>query len=154
MFLMLHPHKILRRTKISIMSLFSSAHAQTHPTYTWHATSIRGSSIMSMFNFTVYCQTCGKTLVPWRIHQVSPPNITFCGFYHREATRFIEGCNRMAELELSKVFFGRCREALDLVDSEMMVLEMASVCGPYTKFIIEQTGEPPRKQNESCDYIL
>ena len=60
---------------------------------------------------------------------MSPPNITFRGFYHREATRFIEGCSRVAELELSKVFVGRCKEALDLVDSEMTVLEVASVFG-------------------------
>ena len=72
---------------------------------------------------------------------MSPPNITFCGFYHREATRFIEGCSRVAELELSKVFVGRCKETLDLVDSEMTVLEMASVFGPYMKFIVKQIGE-------------
>ena len=60
---------------------------------------------------------------------MSPLNITFHGFYHREATRFIEGCSRVAELELSKVFVGRCKEALDLVDSEMTVLEVASVFG-------------------------
>ena len=61
---------------------------------------------------------------------MSPLNINFCGFYHREATRFIEGCSRVpAELELSKVFVGRCKEALDLVDSEMTVLEVASVFG-------------------------
>ena len=58
---------------------------------------------------------------------MSLPNITFRGFYHREATRFIEGCSRVAELELSKVFVGRCKEALDLVNSKMTVLEVASV---------------------------
>ena len=79
---------------------------------------------------------------------MSPLNITFHGFYHREATRFIEGCSRVAELELSKVFVGRCKEALDLVDSEMTVLEVASVFGPYTKFIVEQIGKPPRKQSK------
>ena len=53
----------------------------------------------------------------------------FPWFHHREATRFIEGCSRVAELELSKVFVDRCKEALDLVDSEITVLEVASVFG-------------------------
>ena len=32
-----------------------------------------------------------KTVVPWRIHGVSPPDVTFRGFYYHEASRFIEG---------------------------------------------------------------
>ena len=43
-----------------------------------------------MLNFTVYNKTSCKTSVPWRIHVVNPPDLTFSGFYHQEGARFIE----------------------------------------------------------------
>ena len=43
-----------------------------------------------MLNFTVYNKTSRKTSVPWHIHAVNPPDLTFRGFYHQEGARFIE----------------------------------------------------------------
>ena len=32
--------------------------------------------------------------MPWRIHMVNPPDLTFRGFYHQKGERFIEGGSR------------------------------------------------------------
>ena len=53
-----------------------------------------------MLNFCVY-KSNHKTVVPWRIYGVSPPDVTFRGFYYHEASRFIEGgSHSVAQLEL------------------------------------------------------
>ena len=53
-----------------------------------------------MLNFTVYNRTASRTLVPWRIHALNPPDITFRGFCYHEATLFIEGGPAASRLEL------------------------------------------------------
>ena len=59
-----------------------------------------------MLNFTVYNRSDSRTLVSWRIHGVNPPDISFLGFYHNEATRFIEGGSAASRLELQSTFVG------------------------------------------------
>ena len=62
-----------------------------------------------MIIFTVYNHTASRTLVPWRIHTVNPPDITFRGFYYHEATCFIEGGLVASRLELDSTFLGTSR---------------------------------------------
>ena len=93
-----------------------------------------------MLNFTVYNRSDRRTLVPWRIHGVNPPDISFRGFYHNEATRFIEGGSSASRLELQSTFVGASKESMDLVDSSLKAMDVISVFGPYTKFIVEEIG--------------
>ena len=75
--------------------------------------------LTAMINFTVYDCTTSHMLLPWRIHAVNPPDITFRGFYYHEATRFIEGGPVASWLELDSTFVGTSKERLDLVDSNL-----------------------------------
>ena len=94
-----------------------------------------------MLNFTVYNRTASRTLVPWRIHGVNRPDITFRGFSYHEATRFIEGGSlSTSRLELISTFVGTSKERIDLVDSNLKALDVISVFGPYAKFIVEEIG--------------
>ena len=91
-----------------------------------------------MLNFTVYSKTNRKMLVPWRIHGVNPPDVTFRGFYYQEGTRSIEGGSHSTQLELHCTYVGSSKDRLDLVDSNLKVLEVTSVFGPYAKFLVEE----------------
>ena len=54
--------------------------------------------VCEILNFIVY-KTSHKTSVPWRIHMVNPPYLTFPGFYHHEEALFIDGGSH-SQLEL------------------------------------------------------
>ena len=77
-----------------VLRYFCTAHAQILV-----VTSCKCSA--TMLNFCVYNKSNLKMVVPWRIHGVSPPDVTFRGFYYHEASRFIEGgSHSAAQLEL------------------------------------------------------
>ena len=57
-----------------------------------------------MLNFTMYNKTSRKTSVPWHIHVVNPPDLTFRGFYHQEGARFIEDESHSVPLELHSTY--------------------------------------------------
>ena len=110
------------------------------------------SATIEMLNFTVYSKTARKTLVPWRIHGVNPPDVTFGGFYYQEGTRFVDGSHSAAQLELHTTFVGSSKERMDLVDSELKVLDVIGVFGPYAKFLVEEIGDG-EAMNEGERYI-
>ena len=78
--------KYCTRMQLTITTLFLTAHAHILNLELW------GSAIeeicwvaeavccCKMLNFTVYKKTSRKTSVPWRIHVVNPPDLTFRGF--------------------------------------------------------------------------
>ena len=107
-----------------------------------------------MLNFSVYEKCSRKTLVPWRISAVNPPDLTFRGFYHQEGTRFIERGSNSAQLELHSTFVGSSKDRLDAVDSDLKVLDVTSVFGPYAKFLTEEMGGRQSANGEGeCNYI-
>ena len=106
-----------------------------------------------MLNFTVYNKTSRKTSVPWRIHAVTPPDLTFRGFYHQEGARFIEGGSHSAQLELHSTFVGSSKDRLDAVDSDLKVLHVTSVFGPYAKFLVEEIGGRESTNSEGERYL-
>ena len=65
---------------------------------------------------------------------MNPPDTTFCGFYYQEATCYIEGGS--SQLELHSTYDGNS----NLVDSNLKVMDVASVFGPYVKFLVEDIG--------------
>ena len=100
-----------------------------------------------MLNFTIHNRRDHKTLVPWRIHAVNPPDVTYRGFYHEHGSHFMEGgsAHSSAIFELHSTFVGQSKEQMDAVDSDLKVLDVSSVFGPYTKFCVDEIGEPERE---------
>ncbi len=101
-----------------------------------------------MLNFNVYNQTAHRTVVPWRIHKVTPPDVTFRGFYHEQGTRFVEGGSSgpsATQLELNTTFVGSSKEHLDQVDADLRVSEVIGTFGPYAKFLVEEIEAFRRK---------
>lgn len=70
---------------------------------------------------------------------MNPPDITFRGFYHQDGTRYIES-GSCSQLELQTTYVGRSKDQLDVVDSDLKVLDVTSVFGPYAKFLVEEIG--------------
>ena len=138
--------ELCSRIKSSIMPLHAIAHAQTYfgslaarrSLTKFFCQSLKCTTLM--LNFTVYNRSNSRTLVPWRIHGVNPPDISFRGFYHNEATRFIEGGSAASRLELQSTFVGASKERMDLVDSSLKAMDVISVFGLYAKFIVEEIG--------------
>ena len=93
-----------------------------------------------MLNFTIYNRSDRRTLVPWRIHGVNTLDISFQGFYHNEATHFIERGSAASRLELQSTFVGASKERMDLVDSSLKAIDVIGLFGPYAKFIVEDIG--------------
>ena len=85
-----------------------------------------------------------KTLVPWRISVVNPPDLTFRGYYHREETRYIK-CGP---------FVGSSKDQLDVVDSDLKVLDVTCVFGSYAKFLVEEIdGRQSANGEGECNYM-
>ena len=42
-----------------------------------------------MLNYYVFCQTRKKTLVPWTIEALEPPNVTFREFFPKKLTLMV-----------------------------------------------------------------
>ena len=118
------------------MPLFRTTHARRYCIVTsWLYT--------KMLNFTVYHRTARKTLVPWRINKVTPPDVTFRGFYHEQGSRFVQGRSSGPSatlLELHATYVGSSKEQLDQVDPDLGVLEVIRTFGPYAKFLVEDAG--------------
>ena len=66
-----------------------------------------------------------------------PPNSTFRRIQHSEYffSEVLPSCDTCYHQE---VFVGRTKEALDVVDSELIIGDIAQVFGPYVKFIVEE----------------
>lgn len=83
-----------------------------------------------------FCVTCpSKVLVSWRIHEITTSNVTFRGFFHETASLFIEA-QSSSYFELDCSFVSATKEKMDLVDSDLKILDVVSVFGPYIKFLL------------------
>ena len=86
-----------------------------------------------MLNFTVYCKSSNKTIFPWRICAVNPPDVTFRRFYHKE----MKEQPGVDSLVLDSTFVGRSKDSLDAVDSDLRVLDVTGMFGPFAKFCVK-----------------
>ena len=57
---------------------------------------------------------------------VDPPNITFS-----------------QHLELSQTYVGKAKDRLYLVDSDLLIADVTTLFGPYTKFVSRRKGDQP-----------
>ena len=86
-----------------------------------------------LINFTVYNKCTRKALLPWQISNVHPPSLTFRDHFHQELS---ERCP--SDCSLSEVFVGKAKDALDLVNSDLVILEVTPIFGPYVKYTVDQ----------------
>ena len=125
---MQHFSQIAPRVCTSVLFIYYCA--CTH--FGLYLVTVSDRSSTKMFNSTVYNKSVHKTLVPWRFHSVNPPDVTFREFYYQEGTRFVEGGSHFAlQLQLHTTFVGSSKKLMDLVDSDLKVLDVTSVFGPY-----------------------
>ena len=67
---------------------------------------------------------------------MNPPNSTFRNFFCSEV---LLNCDRCT---IQEVFVGKIKDSLDVVDSELIIGNIAQVFGPYVNFIVvEADGE-------------
>ena len=79
-----------------------------------------------------------RTLVPWCIQSVGVLNISFRGFYHQEATKFIADVRSRV---LQSTFADKSKDSIDRVNSELLVREVAAVFGPFAKSLVDEISE-------------
>ena len=89
-----------------------------------------------MLNYTVYCKTAKRFIVPWNIVAVMPPDATFRDFFSTNVARRIHEPSR----ELNAVYVGPSKEKMDYVDSDLKVNDVTSTFGPFAKFVVEEIG--------------
>ena len=73
-----------------------------------------------MLNYHVFCSSKNKTLVPWTIEALNPPNVTFREFLYSKFD-----LHGRTPRKLDKTFVGRSKEKLDLVGADLVA---ADVC--------------------------
>ena len=90
-----------------------------------------------LLNFTVCVPSrfSFKTVVPWTIKVVNPPNSTYSLFFESVE---LSGTDQMT---LNQTFVGKAKDRLDLVDSGLVVADVAPTFGPYTKFVLRDSDD-------------
>ena len=83
-----------------------------------------------MLNYSVFCQTRKKTLVPWTMEALDPPNVTFRQFLSQKV--------RLDVLQLDKTFVGKSKTNLDPVAPDLVVADVIQTFGPFVKYFVEQ----------------
>ena len=46
-------------------------------------------------------------------------------------------------LRISKTYVGKAKDRLDLVDSDLVIADVTTLFGPYTKFVSRRKGDQP-----------
>ena len=104
---------------------------------------------MGLINFTVYCNSSKRVLLPWQISRVHPPSVTFQGYFHQElSAKCPDG------FSLSQVYVGKGKYALDFVDLELVILEVTSLFGPFVKYTVDQSSTEPMEVDISLSFRL
>ena len=83
-----------------------------------------------MLNYNVFCQTRKKTLVPWTIEALEPPNVTFREFLSQRVD--LDG------LHLDNTFVRRSKDSLDSVAPDLVAADVIQTFGPFVKYYVEQ----------------
>ena len=94
------------------------------------------SVLMTLLNYTVYCKSSKRTILPWRIVRVHPPSHTYSSFFEVEVK-----ASCPANCELSQVHVGRSKDGLDLVDSSLTIADVTNVFGSFVKFSVDAASE-------------
>ena len=74
---------------------------------------------MSILNYSVYCKTARRCLLPWSIGAINAPNATFRNFLATNIAQRVQEANH----ELDSAFVGASKDKLDSVDCGMCVAD-------------------------------
>ena len=83
-----------------------------------------------MLNYYVFCQTRKKTLVPWLIEALEPPNVTFREFLSQKVD--------LGGLQLGKTFLGKSKDNLDPVTPDLVAADVIRTFGPFVKYFVKE----------------
>ena len=90
-----------------------------------------------LLNFTVCVPSrfsC-KTVVPWTIKVVNPPNSTYSQFFESVELSSTD------QPRLNQTYVGKAKDRLDLVDAGLVIADVAPMFGPYTKFVLRERDD-------------
>ena len=105
---------------------------------------------MGLLNFSVYCTSARRTLLPWKIAECPLPTFTFKQFYEEKVV------SEFSDRVLKQDFVGQTKESLDLVDHDLVVAEVLSVFGRYVvKYNVEkEAGSEPPQVATYTSYVI
>ena len=103
-----------------------------------------------MLNYTVYCKTGKRLILPWNIVPVMHPDATFSDFYSTTVARNIREPSR----QLDAAYVGRSKENLDYVDCNLNVNDVTSAFGSFAKFVVEEISIEEANQTFTGIYFL
>ena len=91
---------------------------------------------MSIINYSVYCNSKRRSILPWQISSINPPSLTFRNFFLAEVRpRCEDNC------EISDVFVGKSKDSLDRVNIELVIADVISIFGPFVKYTVGQVHD-------------
>ena len=78
-----------------------------------------------------------RQLLPWTIKVVNPPNSysTYSQFFESVE---LSGTDQP---RLNQTYVGKAKDRLDLVDSGLVIADVAPMFGPYTKFVLRERDD-------------
>ena len=85
-----------------------------------------------MLKYAILNNTTNRTLSPWRIESVNPPNATFRSFFNQRSR--LDG---VLDVDLVSTYVGKNKEDLDPVNDDLVVLEVINVFGPFVKYLVD-----------------
>ena len=94
---------------------------------------------MGVIDYTVYCQTKRRSIIPWKITSVGHPSCTFKEFF---ATVIKPACTASTssadppQIVLNEVYVGKAKDSLDSVDFDLIIDEVVPVFGHFVKFAV------------------
>ena len=89
---------------------------------------------MALMNTTVVCTTEKKTIVPWMIKSVEPPNAIFRDFFEEHLLQLLNCEEKPRHLE--ETFVGSRKDALDKVDCDLVLKDVTATFGPFVKYVV------------------
>ena len=101
---------------------------------------LAGGVTMALVNTSVYCISDRRTILPWTIQAVDPPDTTFHSFYHSHVSRHLNASEN-SPLHLKETFVGSKKETLDKVDPDLVLKDVTAAFGPFVKYVVSSVDE-------------
>ena len=103
---------------------------------------------MALVNATVYCISDKKTILPWMIQAVDPPDATIRSFYHSNVSCHLSSYAENPR-QLKETFVGSKKDALDKVDPDLLLKDVTAAFGHFVKYVVSNMDEDPERLTTS-----
>ena len=94
---------------------------------------------MALVNACVYSSSERKTVLPWTIRSVDPPDSTFRRFYQDDISLL---ASQAENYDLQEAFVGSRKDSLDKVDCDLIMKDVTATFGPFVKFVVTIRKKP------------